>query len=150
MTVAPRPRVWDHARRTVPRWRGVSAWWARVDQWVTFVRLCLGLDADRRLLVQDVIRLLDGPAWPAAKDAVTATSLTLGLSRKTAWVQLSARLKDQHAWADGAWRRLYALEYLSNAWHGQSVAHQSALIELAYLDHRRTGTRPRGVSRADV
>ena len=85
------------------------------DRLMAAVQELTTLDSERLAVVERTINVIRTPIYDVASAGVRQTATTLGFNRPQAWVQLSHKLKEHHAWAENSWRHLHACELTDRA-----------------------------------
>jgi hypothetical protein len=87
--------------------------------------------------MDEAYRAISGPAFPFARRSVKATSYDRDFKKKSAWADLSHKIKDRPEWAEMTWRHLNA-NYLmhddiaASTLSPVSKPDMNLLVELAY------------------
>ena len=117
----------------------LQAWWDRVKYAYRWYRAAWSWSADQRRAFQEVARILDSPAWPAAQAAVFATSRAERFNEYQEWAKLGNALRNHHGWAENTWRHLHAVYEIEQHCSPMSNPDRNLLVELAYHEFAASG-----------
>lgn len=114
------------------RW---DAFLEQVRWWYALYRRIKALPPTSHLVLLTVLRSLEHPAYPAAKQAVRATAITERFNRPESWLEYSRAVKSSPHLAENMYRHLRAMTLVRTEHPALTNPEQNLLVELAYAEY---------------
>jgi hypothetical protein len=136
--------LWQAAVITPSLFGVIGAWldhlWAKWQWWWAFYRRVDHLSIPQRAVLLDAVVLFESPAYPAAREAVRETAMTLGFSaaHPQAFLAYSRAIKSDPGRMENTFRHIRAMERTVELL-GSTLSNpvKNLVVEFAYWEYQQ-------------